>query len=237
MLHRHHATLLATCFTSTLACASQEPTQKPINASLMFDEMEYRWHEEGDDPVSWSIAATINRGKHSLWLVSEGDHTFGDIGGHELLGFYSYATDSGWNLNAGWRGDSKPKPDKDWALLGIDGQLPGSVAIAGTAYFSAGGDSAFRLEMERTFTPAKNWYLTPEMRADFYGQDMPASGRGSGLSTLEFAARLGYQWNDNFATYMGAIWGKAYGTTGEYVAAEGDDSTTTQYLMGISLSF
>lgn len=218
---------------SALACA----TEDAVNASFMVDEMEHRWQQGVDNPISWSVAGTVNKGKHSVWLVSEGDHTFGDIGGHEVLGFYSYATDSGWNLNGGWRSDSKPEPGKDWALLGIAGQLPGAVAIAGTAYFASGGDSAFRLEVERTFTPAANWYLTPEIRADFYGQDMPESGRGSGLSTFEFAARLGYQWNDNFATYVGAIWGKAYGTASDYLTAGGDDDSVTQYLLGISLSF
>ncbi len=232
MFDSRYTVLLATCFTSALACANEEP----INASLMFDELEYRG-QKGDDPKAWSIAATVNRGKHSLWLVSEGDHAFGEIGGHELLGYYSYATDSGWNLNAGWRGDSNPEPDKDWALLGIDGELPGAVGVAGTAYLASGGDSAFRLEMERSFIPAKNWYFTPELRADFFGQDMPESGQGSGLSTLEFAARLGYQWTSNFATYAGVIWGKAYGSTGDYLAEEGEDRTTTLYLVGVSFSF
>jgi len=216
-----------------MACANETP----VSASIMLDEMEYRWQKEGDDPVSWSVAATVNKGKHSFWLVSEGDHTFGDLGGHELLGFYSYATDVDWNLNVGWRGDSKPEPDADWMLLGVDGILPGDVAVAGTAYFASGGDSAFRLELERTFTPGVNWYLTPELRADFYGQDLPKSGRGSGLSTLELAARFGYQWTASFASYIGVIWGRAYGTTGDYLAAEGEDKTTTQYMLGISFSF
>jgi len=234
MFRRITLSLLTIASAHSFAYADSEPA---VNASLMFDEMEYRWQEEGDDPSAWSIAATVSKGQHSLWLVSEGDHTFGDLGGHELLGFYSYATESGWNINAGWRGDNKPEPGQDWALVGIDGQLPGAVAIAGTAYFGAGGDTAFRLEMERSFTPAANWYLTPELRADFYGQDTPAMGRGSGLSTLELAVRLGYQWNDNFATYLGAIWGEAHGTTGDYLAAGGDDRTVTQYLLGISFSF
>ncbi len=33
------------------------------------------------------------------------------------------------------------------------------------------------------------------------------------------------------------IWGKAYGTTEDYLEAEGEDATTTQFLMGVSLSF
>lgn len=233
MNHARHALMLALGALPALADSDGEP----VDVSLMLDEMEYRWQEESNNPASWSAAAAVSKGQHSLWLVSEGDHTFGDLGGHELLAYYSYALDGGINLNAGWRGDLKPEPGKDWALFGIDGQLPGAVAVAGTAYFGAGGDSAFRLEVERTFIPGQNWYFTPELRADFYGQDMPASGRGSGLSTLEIAARLGYQWSDNFATYTGAIWGRAYGTTEDYLKAGGDDSTTTQYLLGISFSF
>lgn len=232
MLHSRLILAATATFASAIACADEPFTI----TSVMIDEMEYRSVKQGDDPVSWSAAVAVNRGKHSLWFVSEGEHSFGDLGGHELLGFYSYATSSGWNLNAGWRGDSKPEPGKDWALLGIDGELPGSIGVAGTAYFASGGEVAFRLEMERTFIPASNWFLTPELRADFYGQNMSESGRGSGLSALEFAARLGYRWSDNVNTYIGAVWGTAFGTTRDYLEAEGEDSSTTQYLMGISFS-
>ncbi len=195
-MHYRIAAISALTLVSALAHGNDDGVQ----GAIMVDEMEHRWTEDSDDPIAWSVAATVGMDQHSLWMVSEGDHALGDLGGHELLGYYSYATDSGWNLNAGWRGDLKPEPDKDWALLGVDGELPGAIAVAGSSYYASGGDSAFRLEVERGFEPGANWYLVPEMRADFYGQDMPESGRGSGLSTLELAARLGYEWTDGIAT-------------------------------------
>lgn len=217
--------------------ASAMAGDAPLVASVSFDELEYRWLGNADDPVAWSVAANVSRGRHSLSLVSEGDHTFGDLGGHELLVYYSYATPTDWNVNVGWRGDLKPSPQQDWTLFGVDGELPGQVAVAGTAYFAPGGDTAFRLEVERGLSLAPKWQLTPEVRADFFGQDMPESGRGSGLSTLEFALRLGYAWYDGFETYSGVVWGKAFGATGDFVASEGDDRITVQYVLGVSFAF
>lgn len=206
-----------------------------IDLDFMVDELEYRW-QDGDDPLAWSAALSAGTERHRVWLISEGDHTFGDLGGNELRAYYSYTMDSSWNVNVGWRGDVNPDPRQDWFLLGVEGEAPGDIGLGATVYATDGGDSGFRLEVERGFSPARNWFLTPELKANFYGQNTPETGLGSGLSTLELALRLGYEFTPSFATYVGVVWEGAFGTTADYAEAEGEDRSETQFLLGVSIS-
>lgn len=208
----------------------------PVTAALMIDELEYRW-QDGEDPMAWSAALSVGTDRQQVWLVSEGDRTRGELGGNELRAYYSHQIKSDWNVNVGWRGDVKPEPGRDWFLLGLEGAAPGQVGAAITAYSGDGGDSALRLEIERGFDLTSNWVLTPEVKIDFYGQDSPELGLGSGLSTVEFAARLAYEWSPAFAPYLGAIWVKPVGQTEDYLRAEGDGGSVTQILVGVSVAF
>jgi len=224
--------LLAISFSASLAYGDNEA----VKVEFMLDELEYRW-QDGDDPLAWSAALYAGTESRGFWLISEGDHTFGELGGNEMRAYYSHGLDIGWNVNVGWRGDAKPEPGRDWVLLGFEGQAPGAVGMALTVYGADSGDSAFRLEADRSFELASNWVLTPEMKANFYGQNTPETGNGAGLSVLEIAVRLAYEWSPAFTTYVGAIWESTYGRTADWVEAEGDDRSVTQMMVGVSLAF
>lgn len=208
----------------------------PVDIQFSLDELEYRW-QDGSDPVAWSGVVTASKGSQSINLVSEGDHTFGDLNGHEVLLYYASDINANATINIGWRRNRSPAPSKDWALMGFDVSLPGDIAVSGAGFFSTDNDSAFRLEIEKTLFFNNNRFFTPQVRADFYGQNSPATGTGAGLSTLEAAMRLGHQWSESYATYLGVIWGKSFGTSADYLSAESEDITMSSFLIGFNATF
>lgn len=208
----------------------------PVRTSFSLDEFDYRW-QDGDDPLAWSVSASVGTKRHKMWLISEADRTRGQLGSSEVRLYYSHQMRLGWNVVLGWRGDTKPEPDQNWLLVGAEGSLPRNVDTTITLYGGEGRETALRLELEREFgiTPALS--LTPQIKIDWYGQENAARGLGSGLSTVETAMRLSYSWTHSFTPYLGIIWVGSFGNTADLIRAEGDSVNVTQALIGFSYSF
>ena len=228
------AALLLSVF--CIANSAADNAAEPIEVSLLIDELEYRL-QSGEDPLAWSAAVPVGAGKHQLWLISEGDRTRGAVGSNEIRALYSVRMSPDWRLNMGWRGDVKPGPMRNWALLGLEGEGP--FQIEGAVSLIAGKNlgSGLRLELERAFELAPKWSLTPEITLNLYSRNDPATGAASGLSTGEAGVRVAYELSPNFAPYLGIIWERLYGHTADFAREEGVGGSARQVLAGISLRF
>ena len=152
----------------------------PVDIQFSLDELEYRW-QDGSDPVAWSGVIKASKGSQSINLVSEGDHTFGDLNGHEVLLYYASDINANATINIGWRRNRSPAPSKDWALMGlVDVSLPGNIAVSGAGFFSTDNDSAFRLEIEKTLFFQQQLVFYTSSARRFLWSKLPCNGHGRG---------------------------------------------------------
>ena len=88
----------------------------PLLAKLMIDRLEVR-DVEGPNPVKWDIQGWLGGDLRKLWLKSEGRYVDGETAAAELQVLYDRAVSPYWNVQAGWRGDLEPDPQRDQPLL------------------------------------------------------------------------------------------------------------------------
>ena len=73
--------------------------------------------------------------------------------------------------------------------------------------------------------------------ANAYGKADPLAGIGSGLSTVEFGARLRYEITRQFAPYFGVEHDRAFGNTADLRRNAGHDAGDTRVVAGVRVWF
>jgi copper resistance protein B len=208
----------------------------PLLTMLLVDQLEIRVGD-GDDPLVWDAEGWLGKDLNKLWIKTEGEYVDGGVEEMELQALYSRAITPFWDLQAGWRRDIRPRPDRDWLALGIKGLAPYYFDIDAAVFFGDEGRSAARLQAEYEFMFTQRLILVPEIELNFYGKDDPAVGTGSGLSDIEAGLRLRYEIRREFAPYIGVNWSHLYGRTADYAREEGEDTDDFRFVIGIRTWF
>ena len=214
--------ILFTVTTASLPVAGEET----IDVTFMLDELEYVI-DDGADPVAWSAALAVGDSERQFWLVSEGGQERGSLEDHEVHAYFAQALSNTTTLTLGWRGDLKPKPDRDWAMVGFENTMPLGIESTLATYFASGGDTAFRLILEREWAITSRLALVPELETNAFGQTDLETGVGSGFADIEIAVRLFYALSESFNAYVGAVWERPLGKTQDIARAEGEGDSET----------
>ncbi len=208
----------------------------PFLFMLKMDKLEFRDADEGTALV-WDAQAWAGKDLNKLWLKSEGER--GEEGTEEgnIEVLYSRAIAPFWDLQAGWRHDFRPTPDRDWFAFGAKGLAPYLFEVDATAYVGESGRlaAAFSAEYEYMFT--QKLILSPELEMNLYSKDDEETGVGSGLSDLELGLRLRYEIVREFAPYVGVVWWNKFGKTADYAEAEGGETSDVEFVAGFRLWF
>ncbi len=207
----------------------------PLLLKGMIDELE--WRDNGDDPVIWDAQLWIGKDLNKLWLKSEGERSDGDTEEAELQLLYSRAVAPFWDLQAGWRSDLEPGPERQWLAVGFQGLAPYLFEIDTTLFIGESGRTALRLEAEYELLFTQRLILAPEIEANLYGHNDVDTGAGSGLSDVEAGLRLRYEIVREFAPYIGINWEKRFGNSADFARAAGEDSSDSQWVIGIRAWF
>jgi copper resistance protein B len=208
----------------------------PLLFKLLIDKLEYRV-AEGTNPGVWDIDAWVGKDLNKAWFKTEGQYADGQTQSAwgEIL--YSRAVAPFWDLQAGWRRDFRPEPDRDWFALGVRGLAPYYFDVDATLY--AGGNDTiagrFNAEYEWLFT--QRLILSPELEMNLYGKDDPDRGIGSGLSDLDLGLRLRYEIRRELAPYIGVNWEKLFGDTADFARDGGEPTNDLQWVVGLRAWF
>ena len=79
--------------------------------------------------------------------------------------------------------------------------------------------------------------LTPDLEANFYSENDPETGTGSGLSDLDLGLRLRYRIIENLSPYAGVTWKGNFTGTADLAEKRGEDSGDLRLLVGVSARF
>ena len=206
------------------------------NTYLLFNRFEARDDDEGIGQA-WEAQGWMGSDINRLWLRSEGERSAGRTGAADLELLYGRSVSPWWDVVAGVRHDFAPGASQDWLAVGVQGLAPYLFEVSATAYLGESGRSMLKLEAEYELLLTNRWILQPVLEATLHGQDDPARGVGSGLSTVEAGLRLRYEANRHFAPYLGLAHERHYGGTADLHRAEGGSGRETQVVAGIRFWF
>lgn len=202
--------------------------------TAVLDRLEVHDAEEGE-PLVWQGSASAFTDLWGLHLTSEGERLDGTTEEGEVQLRISRALSAYWNLEAGWRRDVVPEPERDWAVLGLEGMAPYYIETELSGYVNDDGDTGLRLEAHYDLLFTQRLVLRPALELSAWGQDDAARGLASGLSGLEAGLRLRYEVHRKLAPYLGVEHHRLLGGTADLARRRGGDTGETRVMAGMRL--
>ena len=147
-----------------------------------------------------------------------------------LLGYY-------WDLQAGVRYDPRPRPDRAYGVIGIQGLSPGLFEIELHAFVSERGGLSARLEASYDIYVTQRLVLQPTAEINVAAQRVRELGVNSGISNIEAGFRLRYEFTREVAPYVGVNYSRRFGEAARYARAEGGQAESYEFLTGVRLYF
>lgn len=207
-----------------------------VHSFWLVDRLE-AWEADEETGLGWELSSWTGTDLHRLWLRSEGENIDGATESADIEALYGRAIARWWDLVAGIRHDFGEGPSQTFAAIGVQGLAPQRFEVAATAYLGESGQLAAQLEAEYDILFTNRLILQGQAAAEFYGEDDPRRGIGSGLSTVEAGLRLRYEFRREFAPYIGVVWEGAYGDTADYREAAFEETDETRVVVGVRVWF
>lgn len=202
-----------------------------LTYKIMGDTIEYR-SQRGEDGYAWNGEAWFGGDIDRLVIKTEGEGGH-DIESAEIQVLYSRAWDHVTDLQIGIRQDIEPNPSRTYLALGFQTVLPYWFEAEGALFVGERGQVLGRLDGNYDFRLTQRLVLQPRAEVNFAAQDDASIGLGSGLSDAELGLRLRYEFQREFAPYIGVSWERKFGDTADYARADGDNAETTSFLVGL----
>jgi len=201
---------------------------------LLFDQLEFS--DQSQNPLSWNSTAWIGRDSHKIYFKTEGETTFGETDSENQL-LYSHPVFPFWDVQAGVTFDqSTENKNQYWATVGGQGLAPYFFGT-GISLLLNNDNAGIRFDGEFDFLFTQRLILTPQIKVNYYSQDQPQYGIGSGLSSSELGLRLRYELSRKFAPYLGMKWQKSYGSTADLLKQEKTKASDVSMVAGLRFWF
>ena len=207
-----------------------------VQSYWLLDRLEVSDADNGT-ALGWEAMAWVGGDIQRIWLRSEGEAVDGRIEHGDMEVLYGRSVRPWWDVLAGVRQDVGEGPSRTWAAFGVQGLSPYKFEVAATAYIGQGGRTALRAEAEYDTLLTNRLILQWRAEANAYGKADPLAGIGSGLSTVEFGARLRYEITRQFAPYFGVEHDRAFGNTADLRRNAGHDAGDTRVVAGVRAWF
>jgi copper resistance protein B len=207
---------------------------------ILVDQLEYRGND-GENSFYWDIVSWVGGDYERLWLKSEGDVGFGDGNGEgELQLLYGKLIAPFWDLQVGLRydqlyGDSGRS--RGFAVIAVEGLAPYLFEVEASLFISHQGDVSARFKSEYELLLSQKLVLQPKLEINLAAQQVEEFGVGSGINDLELGLRMRYEFNRQFAPYIGINWTRKFGDTAKFAREEGESDDQVSVVGGIRLLF
>lgn len=185
----------------------------------------------------WEAGASYGGDIHRAVPKTEGDGEYGHLEKAEIQGLYSRAIGPYFNVQAGVRHDIRPRPQRSYATLGVEGVAPYWFEVGAFAFLSDKGDLSARLEGSYDLRLTQQLILEPRAELNAAAGDDRAIGLASGLTDLELGLRLRYAFTPEFAPYVGVNWERKLGETADLARAAGEARSDARLVVGLRAWF
>ncbi len=208
----------------------------PVLATLLLDRFE--WQDAGDaSGLGWELQGWVGDLENRVWLRSEGARRHGSTehGNVELL--WGRPTGPWWDALVGVRHDLGHGPSRDWLAFGVQGMAPYKFEVSATGYVGSEGRLAATLEAEYELLLTNRLILQPRGELNAYSKDDPERGIGKGVSDASLGLRLRYEFNRQFAPYVGYEWSRSFGRSADLARDAGESRSENSWVAGIRIWF
>ena len=200
------------------------------------DRLEYR-ARQGEDGYLFDLQGYYGGDLNKLWFKAEGEGAFGeDIESAEVQALYSRAIAPFFDVQLGVKQDLTG-PERTHLAVGIQGLVPYEFEVDAAAFLSTKGDLTARIEGELDQRITQRLILQPRAELSLAAQDIPEIGVGAGLDSVELGVRLRYEFAREFAPYIGVDQEWKLGGSADFARLAGEDSSVTNYVVGIRFWF
>ncbi|MDJ0391632.1 copper resistance protein B [Roseomonas sp. E05] len=225
------------------AQAMQHSTEPPFSheiytGAVLFEKLEYGWGLDGPNIGRWDGQAWYGGDVNRVWLKTEGETARdGRVEDAEVQLLYSRLLSYYWDIQAGIRYDIRPKPDRFYGVIGLQGLAPGMFEVDLQGFVSERGDLSARAEISYDAYITQRLVLQPNLEANVALQEVEELGIGAGFNDIETGLRLRYEFTREVAPYIGVSYERKLGDTARFARNEGEDVGGWQFLTGIRLFF
>ncbi len=230
------ASALSPSFANAHGDSMHDHGDNPVLTKVMFDQLELRDHD-GEQSTAIDVQAWIGKDLNKFWLKVDAEKYGGEIQDAEVQALYSRAVATYWDLQLGLRHDIKPEPTTNWGVIGFHGLAPYFFDVDAALFIGESGHTAARFSAEYDLLFTQRLILSPEIDMNFYGQNDNERNTGSGLSDMNAGLRLRYEIYRELAPYIGINWEKKFGSTADLAKAKGEDSSYTEWVLGLRAWF
>lgn len=207
-----------------------------INSFVLFDQLEWVGAQSGGRG-RWEGRGWVGRDVTRLWFRSDGAFDGDGVGRARVQAFYGRAVRPWWDVVAGLRQDSGPRPSQTWAAVGVQGLAPYWFDVQATAYIGAGGRTQAEVDVEYDLLLTNRLILQPRIEAAFAGKADPERGLGAGLTSTGAGVRVRYEIRRELAPYVGVTWDRTFGGTAAVARAAGRGVTDARLVLGVRAWF
>lgn len=229
-------TLIASILSSSLLLASQAQAageRDPLLTYFLADTLELS--NQTDNPLAWDATFWIGKDWHKLYIKTEGEQLKGVSESENQL-LYSQPIKRSWDIQVGLGYDVKPSQTQSWAIVGLQGLMPYFFETNATL-LANDKNIGFRFDTEYEALLTQKLILTPSLKLSAYTTDNELMGIGSGLSSTELGLRLRYEFTRKFTPYIGLKYNQAFGSTADYLKAEGSKESESSVVAGLRFWF
>ncbi|WP_164115660.1 copper resistance protein B [Sphingorhabdus sp. Alg239-R122] len=200
------------------------------------DRAEYR-ARAGHDGYLWDAQGYYGGDINKFWFKSEGEGSFGEaVEDAEVQALYSRAIAPFWDVQAGVRQDLAG-PWRTHAVFGVQGIAPYMFEVDAAAFLSDKGNLTARIEAEYDQRLTQKLIVQPRIETNLSAQDIPELSIGAGIDNVELGLRLRYEITPEFAPYIGVEQEWKLSRSRNFVRAEGEDASVTNYVVGARFWF
>lgn len=250
---KHASTIILTAFALIVIGGSSALAQRAPEFSndlmmdnktyvyLIAEKLEYR-SLSGINPLMWEFQGYVGRDLNKFWFKSHGEAlTTGSETEMEFQGLYSRAIGPYFDVQAGVRYDlaydGEGNNSRAFAVLGLQGMAPYFFHVDGGMYVSEGGDISAGIEAEYDLLFTQRLIGQPIFETSVALQAVPEWDVGSGFNDIGLGFRLRYEFQREFAPYIGINWERKLGETADMVRTRGGHVSNLSLLGGVRLWF
>ena len=207
--------------------------------AVLFEKLEWGVGLNGAPNLArWDGQAWYGTDYDKVWIKTQGELERGRRAENaEIQLLYSRLIGYFWDFQAGVRYDPRPRPDRTYGVIGIQGLAPGLFEVDLQGFVSERGDLSARLELSYDVYVTQRLVLQPNLEVNVAAQRVPELGINSGFNDIEAGFRLRYEFTREVAPYVGVNYTRRFGEAAKYARAEGVKAEGIEFVTGIRLFF
>ena len=207
--------------------------------AVLFEKLEWGIGLDGGPNVArWDGQAWYGTDYDKIWVKTQGELERGRRAENaEVQLLYSRLIGYYWNFQAGVRYDPRPRPDRTYGVIGVQGLAPSLFEVDLQGFVSEEGDLSGRLELYYDLYITQRLVLQPNVEINVAAQRVPELGVGSGFNNVEAGLRLRYEVTREVAPYVGVNYSRSIADTARYSRRDGERVEAVEFLTGIRLFF